>query len=301
MDGSDTSFSSCRRVFKTRKRYLRGYKTVVAKQFIRSVSDQVVSSIRNQQTPFRLTAYTSSLGTSSPTVCGGDDLQDVASILNLEDPAPGDVNLNRQRKFKVNDITCRYRIKNQSQLTVKLTLYDITPRRDGSTAGDPLGDWKAGIDFAQQGTGVTDIDYAMPGSTPYQSPFFCQTWKILKRVTMNLHAGSEHLHTVHVRPGGMLQQQLITNYETLHGLSVQTLMVVEGGLGTDSAATAEAGLHAADLVIMAQYNCNFMCLERSRPTTTQYYGLTVAPTGSVEAILEDADAPVKAVNANAAP
>lgn len=324
-NGHSTTFSRSSRTFKTDKKYLKGFKKVIAVQKLRTVGETMARSPRNFQTAFLLNAFTGSTGTQSPYILNNVDTGAMLSLLQLTDPLStatigGDTrvnqtNLARQRKYSIGRTSVMYRIKNQHNLAIKVRLYDVVARRDCDVPRDPVSDWEVGMDreiMYPAGTinAVSSAyDYKMPGATPFESTLFCQNWKVIKTTKVVIHAGSEHHHTLSVKPGGLFNAARTEVYSQYKGLTTTCMMVVEGGLGfagpigTGDLPPFRAAISAADIVCLSEYRTSFQCFERSKPTQTLHFGLQLGPftdANTVESINDEQDTPTIALNANAA-
>lgn len=301
-NGSDTSYSSCKRIHPVNNRVLRGFKKLVAPQRVNSLIDTIHDGVKNEQSAVMLNAWCNPAGSVSPWIMQGganSDQATMATVLGLTDVTYGAIG--NFRKYKVDYCKVRYRIKNQHNFPVKITLYDIQPRRDALVARDPLADWRDGIDQQQLpliGAAVSNIDYRFPGATPFQSPYFTQYFKVLKKTTFMLHPGSEHQHYLQVSPAYMFDFQYHGSFGALKGLTTGVMMVMNGGIGSGVTLTTEGAYSSGKIACIAEYSTKFMAFEKSRPVMFQLNGLNnVDPADPVRAILEDSDIP--AVEADA--
>lgn len=306
--GSDTSYSSYRHTPKTNNKMLRGFKKVFATQRMNSIIDTTIVSVRNQQTPVMLNVFAVSDTTARQWIyepTGASTTTDMAqvanqrSLLNYFPPAgfPSSVLLNRQQKFMSLGVRVNFRIKNQHNIPVRIVLYDITTRRDNVGAGSPITAWQQGMDNKTTTAG-SQIDLAFPGTTPFMSEQFTQNYRVVKTSKFMLHPGSEHQHTLMVKPKYMFNEILMVNQVLLANLSHSVMMVVTGGVGTTGSGVAqEVQLSTAQIAVTAEYSQSYQVYERSIPVLTQYNGLTTTVT-PVRAILEDTDVPADEANAS---
>lgn len=294
--GNDSGISHFRRLFRTKKKFLRGYKKVLAPQILNSVvSTRLFNSAANTQAVFVPLAYSGaagSVGLLNQYLISTTDMGDCMSILGIPETVVG--NTARTRRMLLESVKARYRFKNQTNVPVTLTLYDVVARRDFfTTALDPISAWTTGLTDQQvsligvpNSNAQTDL---FPGSTPFQSQKFCQMYKVRKTKKFVLHAGSEHDHYVHLNAGGILNNEYITNWVQYRGLTYCLMVVVEGAVVDDAVgAASNVGISGAGVDCVCETRYKFTAVERARTMFTQYNAL---PTlGAQNTVLEDTDA-----------
>ena len=121
---------------------------------------------------------------------------------------------------------------NQSTASVSFDIYDCVPRRDMPQQGqaasnDPITMWQQGM--LDQGIALDTNPLAVVGVTPFQSPMFCESWKIMKVSKVILPQGGNHEHRVHIGPNSNFNRATMRNNDYyLKGFSAFTFVVVRG-------------------------------------------------------------------------
>nr|QTE03376.1 MAG: putative capsid protein [Grus japonensis CRESS-DNA-virus sp.] len=303
--GNDAGRSMFAMRFRPKKKFLKGLKRILAPQALNSVVPSRLQS-GAASTGFQLVqdlfAYQGSTGTPWPYICSGGtngDLTDANTVLQTTEAAATNIflgnNLNRTRRMMMNRISVMFQIKNQTNIPVRVTLYDCVARRDATVAVGPTAAWSQGVTreaVVSAGTS-NSLNLNFPGAKPFQSQYFCQLWKVKRSVTFELHAGSVHWHRVMIKPGGVFSAEYTTTYDLLKGLSTCVMMVLEGGLVDNNttfagATTVTTSSFACDVV--AESNYSFTAMERSRTAYTQFGALAPNLAENLQfAIAEDTD------------
>ncbi|UBJ26226.1 putative capsid protein [Red panda feces-associated circular DNA virus 11] len=296
---SDAGSSGLKRVFKTRKRWMKGFKKILAPQVLNSIAQTNVTTVVSRQKPQHLLAYYGSTGTTV-ALCSNSDLTDCQKILGATEPTPatqgsaGNTTANT-RKMMLTRLSAKYRLKNQTSVPITVTLYDCVARRDMQAGGlEPVNVWNLGM--TEEAVGITGANAnantqleQFPGATPFQSQLFCQTWKVARKSKFVLHPGSEHNHFITIKPGGLISNDYISRFLYLRGLSTVVMAVVEGGVIQDTTTPFNISTSSAELDCICETRYSFTAMEKSRTAFTQYSLLpsTVTTEGT---ILEDTDA-----------
>lgn len=299
---SDSGTSGFMRKFRTKKKFLKGYKKVLAPQILNAVTQQRVTATVSQQTVTQILAYTGSGAVTAPLQCllAKPDITDMMAIIASTEATPatqGSANntTGQTRRLLVEEVHAQYRIKNQTNIPVKITLYDCVSRRDQSSGATvlPEASWRVGVteeSVTLAGNANSNALLAtFPGATPFQSQLFCQIWKVGKVTNFTLHPGSEHQHHVRLRPGGMLNNAYVSRFDCLKGLTYCLMAVVEGGLVQDTTLPFNITLGSGEVDFVTTTKYRFTALEKSRTAYTQYSSLPAAITVQ-GTVLEDTDA-----------
>nr|UTM74975.1 capsid protein [Tick-associated circular DNA virus] len=298
---SDSSTSGLKMVFRTRKKYLKGMKRILAPQILNSVPPGLhVTSATSRQSTTSLNMYQGSSGLRSTYVFSAADVADMFAILRATDPTPasttGGVQTTATRKMMVKSVKTKTVLKNMTNSPVQITLYDCVLRRDVSSTGaiiPPEDTWQAGLaneTVLIPGAPNTNAQLQqMPGAKPFQSQQFCQYWKVKRSKTFVLHTGSEHIHYITIKPGGLFSAEYNTRFNGYKGLTTALLMVLKGPIADDAVADPNRGVGygASAVSVITEYTANFTCMERSSTNYTQFNVLPTA--GIVNTALEDVD------------
>jgi len=197
------------------------------------------------------------------------------------------------RRFQVNKVDVDHRIRNQTNTPVKVTLYDITPRREVTVASLPQDDWNAGL--LNQAVNVVgnanSAGYGIIGTTPFQSKMFTQRWKVLNVSSFMLEAGSEHHHYVNLKIGGMFDNERVSSAEYTKGITRVTMAVLSGGVvGSITPVPTNVSTSVATLDIVSTTRITCRMLEKSTVGTLTYNNLVIIPDAEQQMINQDTDA-----------
>lgn len=124
-------------------------------------------------------------------------------------------------------------IANLSNCAVQLTLYDIVARRDlqGTDASGesdlPTTAWD---EVAATGGGtINDLkSYDNIGATPFDSPEFCQKFKVVRITKAALATGNVHTHYVNIKLNWLLHKEYQQAYNGYKNRTHYTLVVAKG-------------------------------------------------------------------------
>lgn len=215
-----------------------------------------------------------------------------AIITNLQADSANISIMSGAWRFKIDYIRIESRMKNMTNVPIQIRLYDIEARRDDETASSaldlPSASWNSGlIEQDNPGVGVTPSNL-FPGAEPFESERFTKRFKVLKKTTFELGAGSEHTHIISGRPPWIMDRALTGRYNVIGRRTRFLMMVVEGGVTHESATHANISYskHAVDVV--TEYKARFFSMEKARSAYTSYSSMPAALTAEVT-ITEDTD------------
>lgn len=275
----------------------RGFKKILAPQILNSAVSGVQIAPINAQKAFTLTSYTGENNVLSSYLISTQDTGDMNAILGANDPTAATTvaanNSYLTRRFMIKSVRAKYTLKNATNIPIEVVLYDVQPKRDmqNLTNNDPVTLWNFGM--ADQSVtlpgGAVDANSAQsafPGSTPFQSQYFCQFWTVKRKSRFILHAGSEHVHWVNLAPKYPFNAELTRNMPLMRGVTTAVMAVIKGGVAQDGTNTLLAGTSIAELAYTCETQYSFTAMERSRTLFTQYNGLAGSASRTV---LEDTD------------
>lgn len=283
---------------------MKGFKRILAPQQLNSaVSNRIGQTTVGQQITTSLDAYRgSAAAVNGPVLMGGLDAFDMQAVLGATEPTPatqGNANnvTARTRKMMVKYCHAIYELKNQTNTPIHITLYDCVARRDMQSLIYPETAWTSGMNNESVSIGgnpdAIALNSNLVGVTPFQSQQFCQLWKVKRTSRFELGGGAVHRHAVSIKPGGMLSNEYIRQFQCYKGLSTIVLAVIHGGIADNNpsltgAVSVSTSTFALDYVTTVQYG--FTAMERSRTAYTQYNGLP-STTTIVNVMNDEQDAP----------
>lgn len=174
-----------------------------------------------------------------------------------------------------------YSIVNPSNASMRITLYDILPRRDGyQTIGGnyvtPDACWSEGM-LQQQGNSTTPTFNDL-GCRPYDSQLFNDFFKVKCTTYVDLAPGQCHYHRVNFHPHKFIDRDIIDQSSSVmscfKGLTLYTLAVVQGQPVNDNAASITTEATKIDWVQSISYHYSYV----SNNMTTTYLESHVATT-----------------------
>lgn len=141
----------------------------------------------------------------------------------------------RNRRLVVRSVVSTHVMKNQTTIPVHVTLYDIRHRRDMTDPVNTVDSWTHGLDeltAVQPGGHPGGIKQQMIGAKPFESPKFCQRYRVMKSTSFWLQPGHTHTHKiVHSGPRLINQASLQReNANTYGNLTTRCMMVLHGGV-----------------------------------------------------------------------
>lgn len=139
---------------------------------------------------------------------------------------------NTQRIF-LRSIEQEYMISNASSANVFLKIYECTARQDiTANSGSPvlnIVQWNPAGAFDQ---GVYDVNTGMSamtlGTTPFQSQFFTNIWKVDKIYNIELGAGRSHKHLSKYSPNRLIDESRSSRNSILKGVT-RSIMILAFG------------------------------------------------------------------------
>jgi len=201
------------------------------------------------------------------------DFQAILQEIPYEAQASGGGINSAPRRFVLESYLSDLAFSNFSTATVELELYDVVCRKDLPLLNDftigGLGTYNVGAypaDYivqglaAAQGTLTPALQSAMLiGSSPFDSPWFNEYFKVVKRTIVQLSAGAGHRHQVSLKPNRLLKEEALTYTAT----------------GDDAAGgmVCDAGFQCFTLVMLRPYP--------AMDSTTGHVGLVSTPKTSV--------------------
>lgn len=205
----------------------------------------------------------------------------IGNILGLAANVVATSGTNLNFKVLLEECQAKCLFTNQTNDVVRMTLYDILPRRDINNGSytPPSAAWVTG-DAATAG-GASAYTYA--GSTPFQTPAFTKLWEVVKVTNVDLHTGGHHVHNIMYKPKCMMDKQTFTEnggsaniaYKNLTGFTMVVIhgLPVNGTSGTNISLAATA----IDCAVVRQYK--FRVFESSVSQIAQITTNFQAPVG----------------------
>lgn len=282
--------------FKGKKRGgTKGFKKILAPQVLNAVIQGRITSVVSQQTPTDVQLYNGATA-QTPFLCGSVDLTDCQSILGATEPtaatqgAAGNGTAATRRMW-LQSIDCKITFKNQTNTPVDVVLYDCVARRDGQSTSSPYFAWTGGLvdeNVAVVPGNANALSARFPGAKPFQSQLFCQEYNVRRTAKFVLGAGSNHIHTISIKPKYLISNERVRNFNFFKGLSTSLLAVVKGGVVQDTTTPFNVAYGSAEVDYISEVQYKFSAFERSRTAYTQYSSLpaTLTVQGT---ILEDTD------------
>lgn len=227
------------------------YKKLVARRVNASVSSTRSTSAAGQQSVFASFNL------------------DKTQLVALKDDivgASGDAN---EYKFFIKYVKRTSLIRNQSNSVVKLSLYDVSLKKqpNGTAADTPIECWEKGLaDF-----GLGSSAAQQPGMTPYRSPEFNRYFYVKRVSTVYLEAGQQHEHTFIHRINRLVPSTVFDNSGSLvsfQGLTTWTMAVFLGSLGHESLTPGNVSIMPATLDILTRSEVHYGYLESKAPKYT---------------------------------
>lgn len=134
--------------------------------------------------------------------------------------------------------TSRYVITNTTNTPITMWIYDIVAKRDTGTDEDPSKAWVNGL--ANQKVAGTTPTPSYPTATPFRVDAVNQMYSIKKVSKVPMQIGTEHVHTVSLRPNRIVHGALLremssgggtNSIQRFAGLTHYTLIVILGQAG----------------------------------------------------------------------
>lgn len=163
-------------------------------------------------------------------------------------------------------------LKSASTFSAVIKVYDCIPRRDATAnTATPVTAWVNGITDELSAGAATNV-----GNTPYMSDLFNLFWEVKKETTFDLLPGASHRHTVYSEPNMKIHNELLANITgPVQGLTVHSMIVLQGGPAHDSTTKTQISTAAASIDIVKTVGYNFKFLQDNG---TNYYKTNGLPT-----------------------
>lgn len=295
-----TGAISFSRAWTSRRRYKlpRSVRRMLGDRTIRSITSDRIQLLQGGRQEFVDIHLFSNGGSNVPYAMGQSDVAEMWRNLQADVAAGTPASITQ--KFAIDRIRIESRFKNMTNVPIEMRLYDIVSRRDDEgTISLPTTQWSLGYANQDDPTipGITSASF--PGAEPFESKLFTQTFKVLKKTTVHLQAGSEHKHIIFGRPPQIMDIELVNRF-TVVGRRTRFLMcVIEGGV-TNNAGQIDPvvipGVNYSRFAVdvVTEYSAKFHGLEKSRTITTHYSNLPNL-NGVERTITEDTDLPTDVV------
>ncbi|AMH87763.1 putative capsid protein [Pacific flying fox faeces associated circular DNA virus-2] len=283
----------------------RGWKKVLAPQVLRTVtSGRILRNDSGLQTVHEVlmtNAIPNAVNTTA-LMSGTTDLERLYQLLRVKDPNTEfgqAANATITRRFFVDSCRVKITFKNQTSIPVELTLYDITSRKDNTSAlprDTPPGNWLEGLTnenatFLREPkeNGENSI---FPGSKPFKSGKFWQLFNGRKSKTMVLGVGRKRLPLFNLDFHYIVTRREFSGFYQLRNVTQWCLAVLKGGIVSSGAAiTGPAQVSSSygivDYTTEAVYK--FKCMEKSTTVYQSFNALPAIAPAQQTSILEDTD------------
>jgi hypothetical protein len=152
--------------------------------YIRQRGDQLKTEIGGQN------QKTINVGVKSDWV----DTFETVNNVNPTATAWTSTTLNKQKLYPI-EVSCQMMIANADLVTSFVTLYICVPRKSTATTADST--WTT--DLAKRTVSTVHFNANRPTVTPYSSPYFTRTYKVLKTIKLELTQGCSHIQTVRMK------------------------------------------------------------------------------------------------------
>jgi hypothetical protein len=215
---SDIGSSGYRQPY--RAKIPRGFSQVLAPRWLGwSLSDYLYAVPGMTSTGFLSTwrsANVSDNTSTNPILLNGQMLRTIHANLVSDEALTATTSLGyNTMRFWIDYVKVKHTFKNQSNRDAKITLYNITPRKDVTyqyqsgvapnliitRAANPWEDWDLGYkDMSAQLPPGYQNWTQVPGTTPFKSGRFMQNWKVKAMTSFTLKEGKTHTHTTFLSP-----------------------------------------------------------------------------------------------------
>lgn len=205
--------------------------------------------------------------TQGKQFCGYFNLLNKNDITTMETAANGGSATNNTVRFFLKTAKVCLKLRNQSNTTAKMTIYDITTKRDplSTTAENPVKAWDKGM--VDLGAGATGVAQSVPGATPFKSPEFRNGFYVNRSTTVYLEPGQQHDHTVYHKYNRIVNSVRYQNNTSIYfgGLTRWIMVVFHGTLGHESltASTVTYMPITIDYVYSTEYSYGW--IEKTAP------------------------------------
>lgn len=160
------------------------------------------------------------------------------------------------------------KLRNQANTTAKVTLYDISTKRDplSTSVENPVKAWDKGM--IDLGAGLTGVAQSVPGATPFKSPEFRNGFYVNKATTVYLEPGQQHDHTVYHKYNRIIDTVRYQNNTSaiFAGLTRWVMVVFHGTLGHESATPGTVTFMPITLDYAVSYEYEYGWIEKTSPS-----------------------------------
>jgi len=259
IDGSGGSHSVCKRIHCRRTPRIGGVQRVLTKD-VYSLNDTL-----------RITAGASFQSVNDVVLNHCNDLTAMALLINSSS-VPG----YKTTKYILHSAYKEIKLSNMDKGNVQVTLYDLVPKRDlSNNQYDPITSWTNGLaDCVNNGSTTPAISNL--GSTPFDSPRFCQNWTVKKSTKITLAQGQCHTHRIYLKVNRVINRELTQDQFHLRGLTAHTLIVANGLPLNDQTTKTNisTGAVVIDMISMTRYVYQGIALN---PSAYSFSDAQVAP------------------------
>lgn len=199
------------------------------------------------------------------------------------------------RRYVLDSMIGDLTLTNNSTATSEVMIYDIVCKRDipytqswimgaGTYSGynsNPVGYWNAGVDAGSGApSGSNRADYI--GSTPFDSQFFRDYFKVVKRTDVILQQGGSHRHAVVLSPRKLIDESVYGQI-TQYGLKGYTMftMVVHKGTPVSDVSGATATIGESQLGVVQNWRIKYFWVADTTNTLFYQDTLTTPATASI--------------------
>lgn len=232
-------------------------------------------------------------------VLSSSDLPTLYANLDSDETVPGAASTTvRTERMNIKYIKLKYTLKNQTNVPVTIQFYDIIAKRDtassqtffgGATTMDPQTLFTTGINNENVGSS-SGLTSTFPGATPFMSERFCQYYTVKKVTKFTLHAGTEHVHYVKLKPSMLFNREISTSQYNIRKNTYWPMLIIKGDVVNDSTTTTIVTYSSWSVDVIAEYHAEFESLAKNRTVWTANSTLANAVVANQETILEDTDA-----------
>lgn len=161
-------------------------------------------------------------------------------------------------------------ITNQDKGNCHVTIYDLMCRRDlvsGNTL-DPNSTWSLGLTDTN-GSSATTKSITNLGVTPFQSPLFCQYYKVMKVSKFVLGQGTSHVHHYKWSHNRVMELEYLSTQSQYAKTSHEVLIVVNGLPYNDSTTKTLVATGSCAIDIVHQKTVTYRAISQN-PSYYQY-------------------------------
>ena len=168
--------------------------------------------------------------------------------------------------------------------TARVILYDIIVRKDLVTTASstPASTLK---NFYGDETGGSNVNYLVPGITPFSNDTFTQFYKVLKMTHIDLAQGQTHVHKCHFGANKIMNREAFNQSQYgLKGLTCFTLIQQSGCPANDSTTKTQVSLGATAIDYVTKYQIKYTSMQDAVTNMTPYQVIPTAFTVGEEIV-----------------